>query len=97
MGRLGYKCAIDYDVYVHHFRHRSARANGLDMKKQLRKNNRKFVEKWLGTISAIFREYERQGVPISELMDSEDNKSFLKLRRINDNARFWANGRLNLK
>jgi len=94
LGKLGYKCAISYDTYTHHFRHRSSSANGLDIKKCLAENNKKFVQKWLGTIAILLDESSRHGVKAADLMERENNKSFLKLRRINDNVKFWDNGKL---
>jgi GT2 family glycosyltransferase len=94
LGKLGYRCAVQNDVYTHHFRHRSAKASGLDIKECLRENNHKFVDKWFDTIAALFDKYSDLGVRPSELMETEDNKSFLKLRRINDNVGFWRDGKL---
>lgn len=94
LGRLGYRCAVDNDVYVHHFRHRSVRASGLDFKKCLQENNRKFVAKWFATIAALLREREQDGEDLSQLMTSETDDSFRKLRRINANVGFWRDGNL---
>ncbi len=94
LGKLGYKCAVSYDTYIHHFRHRSASVNKLDINKCLMENNKKLVKKWLGTIAILLEESNKQGVKPDELMGSEHNKSFLKLRRINDNVKFWKNGKL---
>lgn len=96
MGKLGYECAIQYDVYIHHFRHRSSSANNLDLEECLRQNNQKFVEKWRYTIATLLGACVEEGVDPGQLMSSEDNDSFLKLRRINSNTGFWQGGKLHI-
>lgn len=94
LGRLGYRGAMQYNVYTHHFRHRSAKAGGLDLKQCLAENNLKFVKKWYDTIALLLDSCMEIGQNPSDIMCNENDKSFLKLRRINDNVGFWRDGRL---
>lgn len=90
LGRLGYRCAVLNDVYIHHFRHRSSADSGLDFKECLKVNNKKFVEKWYETIAEILVDENLRNKFINDTTQDE----FTKLRRINENVGFFRNGKM---
>lgn len=88
LGKLGYRCAVLNDVYIHHFRHRSSEDSGLDFKECLKVNNRKFVKKWYSQIASILDSAEVRTKFISNSRQDE----LTKLRRINENVGFFQDG-----
>ena len=44
--RAGFEMAVAHDLFVHHFGSRTFQGNGIDAKKQLDENARRFAEKW---------------------------------------------------
>ncbi len=90
LGKLGYRCAVLNDVYVHHFRHRSSNKGGLDLQQCLRINNRKFIMKWYEQIEELLSDpLERACFANTALRDK-----FTKLRRMNENVTFFKDGEL---
>lgn len=69
----GYKCAIFKDVYVHHFRHKSVIASGLDRNKYLKENNARLYNKWQTRILAFLDEEKSKGVDILSKLSSEED------------------------
>lgn len=73
---------------MHHFRHRSSRSSGLDLKECLRVNNGKFIQKWYDEISSML---EDEAVRDNFMKNSEQD-DLTKLRRMNDNIGFFVGG-----
>ena len=96
----GYDCAMLKDVYVHHFRSKSIKANGANQNKLLFDNNHRFFNKWHDTIIKFLQYEMERGVDLAEAL-SEDNE-FWFLFRLNSNVGFWdgksiVNERVNSK
>lgn len=90
LGKLGYRCAVLNDVYIHHFRHRSTNISGLDFKKCLKVNNKKFVEKWYEDIRLILSDDATR----ERFMRTNNQDDLTKLRRMNENVGFFRDGKM---
>ena len=90
LGKLGYRCAVLNDLYVHHFRHRSSNSSGLDFKACLKINNRKFVRKWYYEIDSILADSETR----VKFTSSDEQDELTKLRRMNEKIGFFVDGQM---
>ena len=88
--KIGYKCAVLKDAYIHHFRHRSITASNLDRDKYLLQNNIKFYQKWGKDIFAFLDSERERGVNIWKNLTSEENHEYWFLRRIQEKINFTS-------
>ncbi len=82
----GYRLAITSATYVHHFKHRSANASGLDLTQHNKRNNVVFFDKWATTIHAFLRSEIEAGVDVQASLSDENNAEYWFLRRLHDNV-----------
>lgn len=94
IARAGYKCAISKNVYVHHFRHKSINASGLDRAKYLKINNEIFFKKWSQEIYQYLRSIENSDISLRDIMNCENNHTYWILRRLNENIGFWDGSKI---
>ncbi len=73
----GYEIAIDKDIYVHHFRHKSVINSSLDREDILRSNNLRFAEKWKLEIENI-----KADKLFEEKISDKDNEPYSILRHM---------------
>ncbi len=92
IAKLGYKCVMLQDIYVHHFRSKSIQANGVNQDKLLYDNNQKFYAKWGDTIQAFLLTEEAKGVDIKECLSEERNNGYWFLFRLNCKVGFLRSG-----
>lgn len=88
----GYKCCIDYGVYVHHFRHKSIKASKLDREKYLKRNNNLFFKKWSTKIYTFLNQYTEE--ELNRKFNEGEDDSFWFLRLLNQKIGFWDGRRL---
>lgn len=75
---LGYQCAVDHSVYVHHFRGKSLKDNTLDRVDLLKKSNKILYEKWSYQIRKHIQEQMDKKVDVvAQIRTGSSNRYWL--------------------
>lgn len=91
---LGYDCAVDHDVYVHHFRGKSLKANDLKRQDLLKRSNKILYKKWEGSIQNFIEDNIRQGVDIAAEIELGSNSQYWLLYELNQYEKFLEDVRV---
>ena len=81
--KLGYDCAVEHGVYVHHFRGKSLTSNNLNRAELLKVSNRILYDKWKEDIHSLI---------VAKIEQGEDVVSSIRIR---DNSQYWLLHELN--
>lgn len=84
----GYDCAVDHSVYVHHFRGKSLRDNGLDRAQLIKRSNKKLYEKWKHSIERYIKTKQTKGIDVISLIINGRNSEYWLLYALNQDEEF---------
>ncbi len=86
----GYKFAVATDVYIHHFKHKSLKANKVNRDLVLKVSNSKFFLKWEKVIKDFLLRMDVERGNIADIMENKEYEDFWFLRRLNEDIKFWV-------
>ncbi len=78
----GYDCAIYRKAYVHHFRGKSLKPNGLDRRALLARSNRLLYESWRHEINRFINHEISQGVDVRGKLSNVTNDEYWLLSQL---------------
>ena len=79
----GYDCAINREVYVHHFRGKSLKVNGLNRQKLLLASNELLYDRWKDQISQFARNEMVLNVDVESKLAKTTNNEYWLLSQLN--------------
>jgi GT2 family glycosyltransferase len=82
--KKGLLCAVDHKVYVHHFRGKSLKANGMNRRELLKKSNQILYKKWKSYIYDFLESQRLSGVSIDRIINEGHNSRFWLLNELNE-------------
>lgn len=85
---LGYDCAVDHAVYIHHFRGKSLKANSMDRAELLRKSNKILYGKWKERIKKYIDSQMKTSADIITKIKSGSANEFWLLHELNQDEKF---------
>lgn len=88
---LGYDCAVDHGVYVHHFRGKSLKANSLDRAELLRASNKLLYSKWERYITEYINERMSRGVDVVSQIKNGASDNHWLLHELDRDEHFTEN------
>lgn len=86
--KLGYDCAVEHGVYVHHFRGKSLTSNNLNRAELLKVSNRILYDKWKEDIHSLIVAKIEQGEGVVSSIKIRDNSQYWLLHELNNDIGF---------
>lgn len=85
---MGYYCAVDHSVYVHHFRGKSLKSNNMNRQELVEQSNKILYSKWKGVIGDFIEEKKLQGIDISTRIREGQSSEYWLLFELNQDEKF---------
>ena len=86
--KLGYGCAIDHGVYVHHFRGKSLASNNMNRTELLKVSNRVLYSKWSDDIWELIDRKAGLGEDVVSQILTRGNSEYWLLYELNNDIEF---------